>query len=80
MSRTTALLVLTLSSLLVAGCDESTALGTNDDDQSEDYRYGPDELVWYDDELDACFTKPEGGKAIEVPCPDESESIIEDAP
>lgn len=31
----------------------------------------PEQLIWYDDELDACFTENAKGQKVQVPC-DES--------
>jgi hypothetical protein len=34
----------------------------------------PEQLVWYDDDLNACFTANEKGQSVEVPC-DESAAV-----
>lgn len=32
----------------------------------------PEQLIWYDEELDACFTEGAKGKKVQVPCEESS--------
>lgn len=39
----------------------------------------PADLIWYDDEFDACFSSGKDGKTVEVPCEEAMPGLEEQA-